>query len=199
MTNALLSLKEGGAELPRGASVLDFGCGLGRLSFAFAAVPEVGYVACVDHSIHHLRIADKEYKRRQQPGWGTVETVLSSPDLLAAVAGRRFDFVYSLIVLQHMLPQLQQVYLEQFCDVLKPGGRALLQIPTLLPQPGNCDIEGSIQQGGLQMHFTSVECFGPMFNERGCHVHVEDVGQAHVATEGDESRKSAYLHVRKPK
>ena len=42
-----------------GKRVLDFGCGLGRLSFAFAN--QLGAtVTCVDQSVHHLRIAEQD-------------------------------------------------------------------------------------------------------------------------------------------
>ena len=38
-----------------------------------------------------------------------------------------FELAVSLIALQHMVPQLQVVYLEQLCDVLTPGrGNALI-------------------------------------------------------------------------
>jgi|EP01047_Picozoa_sp_COSAG01_P042885 hypothetical protein len=46
-----------------------------------------------------------------------------------ALSGWKFDVVHSVIVLQHMLPPLQQVYLEQMCDALRPGGHGWIQIP----------------------------------------------------------------------
>ena len=38
-----------------------------------------------------------------------------------------------LIVMQHMIAPLQAVYLEQFCDILKPGGQMYIHTPTKTP------------------------------------------------------------------
>jgi SAM-dependent methyltransferase len=108
-------------EKPFGA-VLDFGCGLGRLAFGFA--PRASKVFCIDQSVHHLALAATEWavRRPESIEKERVMFVPSSPDLIAAVRGTLFDFVHSVIVMQHMVPALQAVYLEQFCDILKEGG-----------------------------------------------------------------------------
>ena len=41
----------------------------------------------------------------------------------------RFDFVYSVITLQHMPPDLAAGYIAEFCRVLAPGGLAMFQMP----------------------------------------------------------------------
>jgi len=136
----LLPPKKG--ELMPLGKVLDFGCGLGRLAFNFLRFATG--VTCVDQSPFHLRQAAHEWKLRQEEygSAGDIDFVLSSPDLLAAVNGRRFDFVHAVIVLQHMVPQLQAVYLEQFCDVLAPGGYGWLQIPIVQQKVDEaCDME----------------------------------------------------------
>ena len=84
-----------------GGSVLDFGCGLGRLVYAFSELPAVRKVTGVDQSVHHLQIARKQH-RRAHPN-AHAEFVLSSPDLLGALEGRMYDFVHSTMVLQHMV------------------------------------------------------------------------------------------------
>ena len=38
---------------------------------------------------------------------------------------KQFDFVHSIIVLQHMVPQLQQVYLEQMRETCSSLGAGL--------------------------------------------------------------------------
>jgi 2-polyprenyl-3-methyl-5-hydroxy-6-metoxy-1,4-benzoquinol methylase len=111
--------------------VLDFGCGLGRQAFSMAKHAE--HVACVEASVHHLIKAEAEWTRLHPPTsdalYPRMKFVLSTPDMLAALRGSKFDIVHSVIVMQHMLPPLQQVYLEQLCDVLKPGGHGWIQIP----------------------------------------------------------------------
>ena len=87
-------------SLPQGTRVLDFGCGLGRLAFAFANDLSAK-VTWVDQSTHHLRIAEQEWKNRRTHG--EIEFITSSPDLLASVGAERFDFFHSVLVLQHMV------------------------------------------------------------------------------------------------
>eukprot|EP00439_Symbiodinium_sp_Y106_P058811 s1276_g8.t1 len=97
----------GTRPLDKTSSVLDFGCGVGRLGMAFAR--KFAEVTCVDQSVFHLQIAKLEWQNQKQANpeshlsYGQLDVKVSGPDLLAAVAGRRFDFVYSMIVLQHMV------------------------------------------------------------------------------------------------
>ena len=63
-------------------------------------------VTCVDQSVFHLEIAKKEWQIQRENAKdpetpkGELNLKVFGPDLLAAVAGKRFDFVYSMIVLQ---------------------------------------------------------------------------------------------------
>ena len=163
-----------------GKRVLDFGCGLGRLAFAFAN--DFGAsVTCVDQSVHHLKVAEAQWGQRRKQG--DVEIVVSSPDLLASVGSRRFDFVHSVITLQHMVPALQIIYLEQFCDVLKVNGTGWVQIPHKVPGFEGCDLGLAIQGAGFQMHATPMHAIRKALHRRGCAVKVEDVGTEHVGGE----------------
>mmetsp|Transcript_46597 Transcript_46597/g.150211 ORF Transcript_46597/g.150211 Transcript_46597/m.150211 type:complete len:306 (-) Transcript_46597:152-1069(-) len=177
-----------------GKRVLDFGCGLGRLSFAFAN--QLGAtVTCVDQSVHHLRIAEQEWAKRKKAG--AVEFVASSPDLLAPMAKTRFDFVHSVIALQHMVPALQVVYLEQLCDLLIPGGSGWLQIPHKTPGADTgCDMGASIRQGGMQMHSTPLHALKKLFRRRGCRADITDAGRSYI---GDDAGRSAFVKLRKRK
>jgi len=167
----------GGRPFDRSQSVLDFGCGVGRLAFAFADV--FGSVACVDQSFYHLRLAEAEWKIRggQQPA--KINFTSSGPDLLSAVNGQRFDFVHSVVVLQHMVSPLQTVYLAQFCDVLKHGGRAWIQIPTKT-FADSCDLESSRTAGGMQMHYTPATIISHVIESRGCSAKVIQVGGRYI-------------------
>ena len=164
--------------LTRKKRVLDFGCGLGRLAFAFAE--HFDEVSCVDQSISHLIQAEREWTERfKAPSLGTVTFDVSSLDLLAALGGRKFDLVHSYIVLQHMVPPLQQTYLEQLCDALELGGQGWLHIPVENHQSAReatCDIESSMLVGGMQMHFTAAEYLKPILLQRGCATEVRIPG-----------------------
>mmetsp|Transcript_6561 Transcript_6561/g.24507 ORF Transcript_6561/g.24507 Transcript_6561/m.24507 type:complete len:439 (-) Transcript_6561:65-1381(-) len=167
----------GGRPFDRSQSVLDFGCGVGRLAFVFADM--FGSVACVDQSFHHLRLAEAEWKKRggQQPA--KINFTSSGPDLLSAVNGQRFDLVHSVVVLQHMVSPLQTVYLAQFCDVLKHGGRAWIQIPTKT-SADSCDLESSRTAGGMQMHYTPATIISHVIESRGCSAKVIQVGGRYI-------------------
>lgn len=129
--------------------VLDVGCGLGRLAHAFARLGAA--VACVDQSWNHLRLAQKQaYKRLAAADARRIEHLVTSPDLIASVGGRRYDVVHSWIALQHAVAPLQAVFMQQMCDVLKSGGKGLLQIPFFTPVRSSCDLDKSIQKGGMQ-------------------------------------------------
>ncbi|CAK9028690.1 unnamed protein product [Durusdinium trenchii] len=166
----------------RSISVLDFGCGVGRLGMAFART--FAEVTCVDQSVFHLEIAKKEWQIQKESDseartFGQLNLKMSGPDLLAAVAAKRFDFVYSLIVLQHMISPLQIVYLEQLCDILKPGGQGWVHIPTLIPRglaSRPCDVQLSKKQGGIQMYHTPKVFLEESFRSRGCNVTVLERG-----------------------
>ncbi len=108
-------------ELPRGRA-LDFGCGVGRLSQALAA--HFDEVTGIDISAGMIALA------RQHNSAGPRVTYLHNhrPDL-ALVNGTQFDFVYSLITLQHIAPDYARRYIAEFVRVLAPGGAVLFQIP----------------------------------------------------------------------
>ena len=152
------------------SSVLDFGCGLGRLALAFARRP-FARVVCVDQSIHHLRRARLEIEGLNATAATRIAYAVSTPDLLGALRGERFDVVHSVIAMQHMVAPLQAVYLEQLCDALRPGGRGWIQIPvnvSRMSREATCDLGGSIGHGGMQMHYTPVGHIERALRRRGC-------------------------------
>lgn len=107
------------AEVRMGRA-LDFGCGIGRLTQALAA-----HFKRVDGVDVSTEMIDRARSHNQHPG--RVEYHLNG-ERLPFRAGT-FDFVYSMIVLQHMPQVLQQGYVEEFFRVLKPGGLAMFAIP----------------------------------------------------------------------
>jgi SAM-dependent methyltransferase len=117
--NMFQRLRDAGLA-PAPGRALDFGCGVGRLSQALAARFEA--VDGVDISASMLRHAEK-FNRFP----GRVKYHLNvRPDLGAFPTGQ-YDFICTLIALQHTPPQFQRSYLADFLRLLKPGGCACFQ------------------------------------------------------------------------
>lgn len=127
--NGLVSFATRGGVTPaKTARVLDFGCGVGRLSLALAERFES--VTGVDVSPGHLRLARERAAERNVDNV-RFEQVRAVDDL-----GRwngTMDFVVSLIVLQHNPPPIMAALLEGLLRALAPGGVAVLQLPTFMP------------------------------------------------------------------
>ena len=102
-------------------SALDFGCGIGRLTRALATRFDKTWGA--DVSPHMIEIAE------QSDSSNTCNFVaLEQPDLKIFESGS-FDFVISLLVLQHIDPAIAPDYFDELLRVLKPGGVLVLQVP----------------------------------------------------------------------
>jgi SAM-dependent methyltransferase len=114
-----VQLQQAGISPPSGRA-LDFGCGLGRLSQALAARFES--VDGVDISSSMIRQAVEFNKFPER-----VKYHVNPRDDLATFATGNYDFVCSLIALQHIPPKFQYNYLRDFLRLLKPGGVAYFQ------------------------------------------------------------------------
>jgi SAM-dependent methyltransferase len=95
---------------------LDFGCGVGRIVIPLSA--RSGEVYGVDVSRSMLEEARKNLLARSI---GNVRLV-ESDDGLMRLEGRKFDFVHSVIVFQHIPVQRGMRIFEKLLDHLKPGG-----------------------------------------------------------------------------
>jgi len=110
----------------RFGKVLDFGCGVGRLSLALAT--HADQVLGVDISPPHIRLARE---RADQVGIANVDfKAIDTPDDLDGLSG--FDLIVSLIVLQHNPPPVMAALLGKLLRALAPGGGAVIQIPTFI-------------------------------------------------------------------
>ncbi len=107
----------------RYGAALDFGCGVGRLSQALAG--HFDTVTGVDISEEMLAHA-----RRYNTHGHRVRYLHNSHSDLRLLASNQFDFVYSLITLQHMEPVYARRYINEFARVAAPGGVILFQIPS---------------------------------------------------------------------
>jgi SAM-dependent methyltransferase len=113
---------------PRTGRVLDFGCGVGRLSRALAAWFK--RVDGVDVSPTMIRLAD----RYASAGGRCHYRVGSRPDL-REFDESTFDLVCSILVLQHIPPPFAAGYVREFGRVAAPGGVIIFQAPHARRRP----------------------------------------------------------------
>jgi SAM-dependent methyltransferase len=97
------------------SSLVDVGCGSGRLAYALRDLPQLKYLG-TDVAQELLDHAGKIVER---PDWGFVR----STDLTIPVSDGSQDFVCAFSVFTHLLHAETYVYLEEIKRVLKPAGR----------------------------------------------------------------------------
>lgn len=102
---------------------LDFGCGVGRLTQA---------LACYFEEVDGVDIAPSMIRRanRYNPYGERCRFHVNERDELSLFGDGQFDFVLSLIVLQHMRPEYAKKYIAEFLRVLAPGGALVFQMPS---------------------------------------------------------------------
>ncbi|MCA3417034.1 MAG: class I SAM-dependent methyltransferase [Roseomonas sp.] len=116
------SLARAGFQPSDFRSCLEFGCGVGRLTFRLASLFQS--VSGVDISLPHLQLA-KEYCSRL--GLRNVNFTQVSVENLVPATG--FDFWFSRIVLQHNPPPVIMEILRRVFRLLPIGGVAMFQVP----------------------------------------------------------------------
>jgi SAM-dependent methyltransferase len=112
--------------LPRAReAALDLGCGLGRLTRALAR--HFGQVWGVDISARMVEQARELHRDVSNCTFQTTEGALAFPD-------RRFDLIYSVLVLQHQ-PTRAAIgdMIRDLVRTLRPGGLLCFQLPSRLP------------------------------------------------------------------
>lgn len=103
--------------------VLDFGCGVGRLTQALG--DHFDECMGVDISTTMVDLA----RDANRHGEGCAYLANDRQDL-SQLADARFDLVYCSRVLQHMPPALALGYIGEFMRVLTKGGLAVFQVPS---------------------------------------------------------------------
>ena len=111
--------------MPTGASlsVLEIGCGIGRLTFALAK--HYGYVLGMDVSEHFLERAC-DHKRRFD--YENVEFELADGQQIRPAVDRAWDVIFSCEVFHHIEPETLARYCHDAYRLLRPGGTFVFQL-----------------------------------------------------------------------
>lgn len=107
--------------------VLDFGCGVGRLTFAWGN--RAKRVTGVDISSGMLQIANNNLAGREH-----INFILNQSDDLRVFKEGEFDLVFSFVCLQHMPWPIAAGYIAEFSRICAPGGIVAFQLPTRILQ-----------------------------------------------------------------
>ena len=116
-------LARAGRSLSDISRIVEYGCGLGRMTLQFGK--HVSSVLGLDISTSHLALARDMAERL-----GSDNVSFETAELPDFGMTENFDFWYSRIVLQHNPPPLIKAILTQALDMLSPGGIAIFQVPT---------------------------------------------------------------------
>ena len=159
-----------------GEVAVDFGCGVGRIAKALAKRFQT--VLCIDHSQRHLDTARFALERLEKPLADRVLTVRSThaaadvSDQFLQRRRQRPDLVFSVLALQHMIPQLQVIAIENLCDMLAPDAIGFLQLLTFYSDSpyvaANCNPARAIAEPGMHLHYLPLNAALRHLALRGC-------------------------------
>lgn len=131
----LAMLARVGATPPSRGRAMDFGCGAGRLTQGLAG--HFDRADGVDIASSMVDLA-----RRHNRAGDRVAYHLNEARDLALFDDDTFDFLLSIIVLQHIPNELKRDYLAEFVRVLRPGGVAAFTVPS----HGDWSVEGTVRR-----------------------------------------------------
>lgn len=114
-------------SLSENSRVLDFGCGVGRLTQALAH--HFTDVQGIDVAAPMIELARKHNQQGERVTYhhNPASDLQLFPD-------NHFDLIYSVITLQHIPPPLIRGYLAEFCRMCRPGGLIYFQLPSTSPR-----------------------------------------------------------------
>lgn len=157
------ALARAGADLDTAEEVLDYGCGVGRVSAAFA---RAGHrVHGVDISANHLALAREHCAAHglDRVALHRIARLAEIDDLPAA------DLFFSVIVLQHNPPPLIAEILHRALARVRPGGFAYFQVPTY--RTGYAyDLEADLAgapEGTMELHILPQAALFAILDEAG--------------------------------
>lgn len=106
-----------------GQTALDFGCGVGRLTFPLSRRFDTCYGLDISPSM--IEFAKSQIERGNH-----CEFILDASTSLDPLESESLDLVFSYIVLQHIAPGLTRKYFKAFARILKPAGLLVFQLPS---------------------------------------------------------------------
>jgi ubiquinone/menaquinone biosynthesis C-methylase UbiE len=133
--------------VPRGATVLDVGCGMGFFSLGLARiVGEQGTVIAAD--LQPEMLAKTEARARRAGLSGRLQLHRCAPTDLG-LAGRQVDFILAFWMV-HEVPDAPSLF-SQLRDSLRPGGRILVAEPRIhVPERRFQEVVAAAQSAGLR-------------------------------------------------
>jgi SAM-dependent methyltransferase len=186
------TLQRNGIDPASLARCIDFGCGVGRLSAALAR--RFREVVGVDVSASHLAVAREELARR---GVANVRFEhLSGVDDVDRLPVA--DLIFSVIVLQHNPPPVMRRLFEGLLGRLAPGGVAVIQIPTYMPEGYRFKVEPYLQQRKHEMEMHALPQAEAFACIRRAGVDVLEVLEDTWADFGRRSRSNTFV-MRRPR
>ena len=126
-------------------SILDVGCGDGKITVAMARAVPQGFVIGVDISSSMIQTAKNAF-----PGQKNLSFYVE--DAAKANFDQQFDLITSFTVMQWVLEQSQA--LQCFEKALKPGGKLWIQMPTGLPKAMEQALEKTVLSARWRGYFT---------------------------------------------
>ncbi len=159
------TLERNDVEISSSAKCLEYGCGLGRVTFWLSRFFKEVYA--FDISTSHLRQASS---RMHSQGMTNIQ--FARIGKLADLSRLpKVDFFYSIIVLQHNPPPIIEHILRKLMGTLTSGGIGMFQVPTYL-QNYRFDIEDYLntEPSGIEMHATPQSRVFSIIAESNCEV-----------------------------
>jgi len=150
-------LEQNGIGFPDGVG-FDFGCGCGRNTFFLAE--RMRWVIGYDISPGHLREAERWMVETDARNVIFIQGEEES--LFPSMFRECYDLVFSVLVLQHIPPDISMRYIREFTQLLSPGGVGFFHIPvegyqesqdpalSLFSVPQG-SVEAEIERGGCQV------------------------------------------------
>jgi len=112
-------LKKNGLEINSFGSILDFGCGCGRILRNWK-------------TLDGPRIHGSDYNKRPvswcQRSLSFAEVKLNRPSPMLDYEDNKFDFIYAISVFTHLSEDLQEPWINELKRVLRPGGHLLITV-----------------------------------------------------------------------
>ncbi len=112
-----------GIKIPQRKRALDFGCGVGRLTQALTHYFDEVYGVDIAPSMIELARKYNRYGNK-------CNFYLNETNNLDLFPDNYFDFICSILTLQHMTPYFFKNYIKEFLRVLAPHGLLIFQLPT---------------------------------------------------------------------